>query len=329
MIGHDPLLATLRTLLAEGRYPEVLAAYRAGPPAGAPASNGPELQLVVATAATRTGDVDLGRQAATTALATFASRGDDDGVMRCQNLLGAIAFERGELEPARTCFERARDLADRLGDRLMAARTANNLASIRHLLGDPGAASGLYREALLAYQRLGSHRGAAETYHNLALVAREAGDLEDARVAGDHAIRHASNLGDPGLMALVLTGWSETTVVAGEETLAEEALGRAEELARRAGDEAGQAEIDRVRALRWWTAGDPGRALAAAEQGRRRAAGLGIALLEAECAVLEAQALEALGRRPVAASRRGHARRLFRSLGAEGHLRRLEEDASP
>jgi tetratricopeptide (TPR) repeat protein len=325
MIGADALLATLQALLREGRYPDALAAYDAARASGVPVGERPDLALVVATAATRTGDVERGRVEAAAALTRFAARGDDDGVMRCQNLLGAVAFERGELEEARVCFDRAQHLADRLGDGLMAARTANNLASITHLLGNPGAARGLYREALLAYQRLGSQRGTAETYHNLALVARDEGDLEEAQVAGDHAIRHANQVDDAGLTALVLTGRSETAVLAGEVTMAEESLERAEELVGRAGDEAGQAEIERVRSLRWWHSGDLARALEAAGRGRRSAARLGIALLEGECAALEARALAALGREAEAARRNEQARRLFRALGAEGHLRRLQE----
>jgi len=318
-------LARLRALLAEGRYPEVLAASAGERVAGAL----PEARLLRATAATRTGDVARGEREAALALERFRVRGDDDGVMRCENLLGAVAFERGDLEAAGTRFGRAQQLADLLGDRLMAARTANNLASVTHLMGNAPEARRVYREALLAYQRLGSHRGAAETYHNLALVAREEGDLPSAVLAGSHAVRHAGQVGDPGLTGLVLTGRAETALLMGDLALADEGLGRAEALARAAGDEPGLAEVERVRALRWWLAGDSSRALDAAEHARLEAARLRIALLEGECAALAARCLAVLGRREESARQAALARERFTRVGAKGHLRRLETPSAP
>ena len=315
------LLTNLHELLREGKYPEILAAC-GGPESSEHAR--PEVRLLVATAAARTGDLEGGNREARTALRGFEARGDDDGAMRCENLLGAIAFERGELPEARARFSAARQIADRLGDRLMSARAANNLASATHLLGEADEARRVYREALLAYQRLGDHHRAAETYHNLALVAREEGDFAGASVAATHAVRHAMQVNDPGLRALVLTGRAETAILLGDGAVARETLDRAATLAREAGDEGGLIEIERVRALGLLQAGDLSGALRAAERARRQAGRLRIPLLEGECAAIAARAFAALGRPVQAARRRDLARRRFAALGARALLQRLE-----
>jgi len=53
--------------------------------------------LQEATGAMRQGDPDRAGRLAASALEQFRARGDADGRMRSENLLGAVAFERGEI----------------------------------------------------------------------------------------------------------------------------------------------------------------------------------------------------------------------------------------
>lgn len=319
----DPI-RELRGLLAAGRYQDLLDRY---PPEGGPAAGDPGVALAIATAATRLGRLGDGESLAGGALTRFRSRADDDGRMRCLNLLGAIAWERGDLARAERHWRGALDLARARADALIAARASNNLASALHLDGRVVEAGSLYREALLAYQRLADRRGAAETMHNLALTYRQEGDLGAAEAAGVEAVRHAELVGDPLLLALMLTGHAETRVSRGDFALAEPELDRADALARTANDPLGSAEVDRVRALRWLELRRPERALETVEPARETAANLGSALLEAECAAIAFRALGALDRRDEAQARYAEAERLFRSLGATRLLAELERAA--
>ena len=316
----DPV-RTLRGLLALGRYQEILDRYVAEAPA--PPSD-PGVALAVATAATRLGRLADGAALADRALTTFRARADDDGRMRCLNLLGAIAWERGDLAGAETAWRGALDLARIDADILIAARASNNLASTLHLDGRVPEAQSLYREALLAYQRLADRRGAAETMHNLALTYRQEGDLDGALEAGAEAVRHAELVGDGLLLALMLTGHAETRIGMGELALAEPELERADALARTANDPLGVAEVARVMALRWLELRQPDRALATVEPARAVAVELGSALLEAECAAIASRALRHLGQDQEARRRHTEAGRLFRRLGAARLLEELE-----
>ena len=154
----DTLLPTLRALLSSGRFSEALEQHQRVE--HAPAARRPEAQLLAATAAMRIGDLDTAERLATLALEQFTVRADADGRMRSANLLGALHFERGQLELAERDFGEARRLARTLDDTLLGARASNNLASVAHLRGQPELALMLYREALLGYQRLGDRRAA-------------------------------------------------------------------------------------------------------------------------------------------------------------------------
>jgi len=313
------LLRELRGLLAGGRFREVLSRHHA---AGAGASL-PEAALTAATAATRLGELETADLLAQDALGRFRTRVDEDGRMRSLNLLGAVAFERGELALASQRFAGALAAARALDDHQMTARALNNLASVTHLRGDIAAALSLYREALLAYQQMGDRRGSAETYHNLGLVHREAGSLEEAERAGEHAVRHATLAGGAELLGLVLTGRAETALMGGDLLLADEALGRADALATEAEDPVGQAEIRRIRAQLSLARGHAAAALEHALAARERSEAIGSRLLQAESAAVAARALDLLDRGDEAAGRRAEARQLFAALGAVAHLKRL------
>jgi tetratricopeptide (TPR) repeat protein len=315
---------SLRDLLREGRFKETLERYREID--AQPEGRRPDVQLLVATAATRLGDLVMGESLADEALRHFHRRGDWDGSMRSLNLLGAIQWERGQTTQAGTFFAEALRLARELNDSLMLARACNNLASVAHLQGRLDEAAALYRGALLAYQRLGDRRGTAETYHNLGLAYWQVGGWSEAQDAADEAVRHAEIVGNRSLLALVLAGRAEIRVERDDVALAERELERAQKLALEVADEIVGAEVDRVRGLAALRRENWELALEHADAARRVALEHDSALLLAECAGIAARALRALGRIKEAEERRSEAEAGFQMLGATTLLERLELD---
>jgi tetratricopeptide (TPR) repeat protein len=308
----------------EGRFSEALDWYRRT--LEAPAGRRPDAQLLAATSATRLGEFAMAEALADEALAQFRARGDADGRMRSLNLLGVIRFERGRLGEAEESFAEALDLASGLGDSLTAARVCNNLASAIHLRGRPDAAVGLYRGALLGYQRLGDRRGTAEAYHNLGLMYRQLGEWRNAEDATGEALRHAEVVGERGLLALATTGRAELMVEREHLAQAWRELERAGRWAAEAGDEVGGADVERVRALAAYKAGDLEDAIVHAETARTTALAFDSAILAAECSAVLALALKRLGRSAEAEHRRAEAEAGFSSLGALRLLERLADD---
>jgi len=317
-------VSLLRDLVRTGRFQEALDLHRRLA-TGAPGRRA-DVQLLAATAATRLGELGAAETLASEALSQFHARGDRDGSMRALNLLGAIQFERGQLELAEHFFGEALRLARQLEDSLLFARACNNLASVANLRGRSGEAASLYRAALLAYQRLGDRRGTAETYHNLGLVYRESREWRHAEQAAAQAVRHAELAGERGLLALAVTGRAEVSAGENQLAVAESELERAERLAAEAGDEIGGAEVRRVRALVALRRNDFEGALENAEHARKVALVHESALLAAECATVAALALRALGRTAEAEERRQESQARLRALGARTLLERFERD---
>lgn len=321
--AEPDLIATLRALLGAGRYRDVVTTWLAA--ADADGRQG-EALLLAATASMRLGDVGRAGALAGDAAEAFRLRADQDGRLRAVNLLGAVAFERGDLDEAANRFETARSLARQLDDTLFEAHAANNLASVAHLRGDAPLALSLYRVALLAYQRLGDRRGTTQTYHNLGLTFRELGAWADADEATVQALRHARMVEDEALAAIAVTGRAELDVARGALDVASRELDRASELAVEAGDVIGIAEIGRVRAIVALRRNTPQVALEEARRAGSMAVEQGSALLAAECVAAEALALLRLDRREEATRRREQATEGFVRLGAVAHAARLGRD---
>jgi tetratricopeptide (TPR) repeat protein len=320
----DDATHQLRELVRSARFGEALDWFRRAE--GSPAAHRPDAQLLAATAATRLGEFAVAETLAAEALRQFRARGDADGRMRTLNLLGVIRFERGRLDESEAALAEALSLARQLGDSLTAARASNNLASASHLRGRPDEAVGLYRGAVLAYLRLGDRRGLAEAYHNLGMIYRQLGEWRDAENATGEALRHAEVIGERGLLALATTGRAELLIERADLARANLELERAAGLAAEAGDEVGVAEVERVRALAAYRAGDLAGALAHADSARERALAFDSAVLAAECAALGALILRRLGRAADAEQRRAEAQAGFQALGAIRLLQRLADD---
>jgi tetratricopeptide (TPR) repeat protein len=320
-VADDPA-RPLRELIAQGRFREALERHRS---TADPAAERPDLQLLAATAATRLGELQLASTLAEGALQRFRARADHDGRMRALNLLGAIAFEHGQLENAERAFGGALELARELEDTLMSAHASNNLASVAHLRTQPETALTLYRSALTSFLRVGDRHGTARTYHNLALAFRSMAEWTDAESAALEAVRHAEQVGDPSLLALAMMGRAEIRIDRGELAVARQELERVARLLENAGDPIGEAELHRLRALCALHEGAFDGALLEADEGRRIAMTFDSAQLQAECAAVAARALRAL-HRPEASERRAEAFAIFQRLGATRLLEELDRD---
>ena len=291
-----------------------------------PPAADPGTVLHDATVAMRQGNLPGAAALAAAAAARFRARGDSDGRMRSENLLGAVAFETGKVGDAERYFGTALELAHTLNDNLMTARASNNLASVAHLTGRPELALSLYRTALLSYQRLGDRRGMAETSHNLGIAFRQLGQWTDAERAAEEAVRHAEVTGDAALRSLAHVGLAELQLERKAWPLAERGIERAAALAVEGEDPIGVSEAGRLRALLHLGMGDNAAALREALGAKAEAHALGSALLEAECTTVAARAARALGNDARAETLRAEAEAGLRRLGATGLLAQLTNE---
>lgn len=313
----------LRKLVENRRFRDAVECYHSS---HAPTDRtDPEYQLLAADAAARLGELSVGHQLAMSAFEQFARADSHTGLMQASNLLGAIAFERGQIGHAQGYFARTVQMARVYGDWAMLARVSNNLASLNHLRGGSASAIPLYREASHLFHTLHDPRGGAEASHNLGLLLRQLGRLEEAQVAAEKAVRLAEAAHDRSLQALTVLGQAEIAIDYGDFAMAGRQIVRGAALAAEADDQLNGIEAGRLRALMTLRQGDFAVAHHLAEVAASIAGSLGSALLRAECAVVSALALRALGREREATTRSEEARASFLDFGASYNIGLLDE----
>ena len=325
VVPSQSIEPSLRELVAAARFREALALFLQSCEGSLPLS--PGSQILAAQAASRIGEFVLSSALAGTAQSAFRLAGNEDGVLECTNLLGAVAFERGHIDDAEVQFRRVLELAQGTSLRFT-GRAANNLANIAHLRGQREYANALYQKALDAYHRIGDERGIAETGHNLAVNNRFSFKLEEALSACTRSVEAAERLGMGGHVALTLLGRAELLIERDSFDAASADLDRAQLLGWTEGNEPLVLESERLRALLSLRRGIAAGAHERAELIRSRATETGCALIAAEAASISALALRIERREPEAAAAHERAVASFQALGAtgllEGHQRAWE-----
>lgn len=249
-----------------------------------------------------------------------------DALMRALNLAGTTAFELGDVDKARSCFDRLMELAEAEDDREMQAHAANNLGAVAGLSGHVEASLSYYRLAAPLYQKLGRPRGLAEMHHNMAIAHRDLGRLEDATDGHRKAADLADSVGHTSLVVLATVGRAEAELRRGDAALAGELIRRGLGEAREIGDPLSEADALRLRGL--VRATDPDRrheALEDLREARDLADSAGSRFLRGEIDRDRARILLQAGRRAEAREAGRIALESFRALGATLEAGRVRE----
>jgi CHAT domain-containing protein len=153
---------------------------------------------------------------------------DTSGRAAAMASVGAGFFLVGDLDRATAHLERARDLAQLIGDYRTLGTAVGILASVAKDRGDLTRAATLYEQASAIRERSGDRAGMAADHNNVGLIARALGDLGQARRAFERALDLHRRDGRRRQEALILTNLADIAVLRGEypraETLYREAL---------------------------------------------------------------------------------------------------------
>ncbi len=117
------------------------------------------------------------------ALQLADATGDVGVAARSMNLLGRIAYRRGDLLRARDLYDQALALFRRVGDELSAAWVRNNLGLIHKNLCEWDAAAGHLREALATFRRLGRLVESGHALLHLGIVHQKCGEWQKAQAS--------------------------------------------------------------------------------------------------------------------------------------------------
>ena len=126
------------------------------------------------------------------------------------NTLGGVDLMTGSLEDARTSFREALTLAG--SSRELRARVEQNLGILANIQGDLNGAAAHYRRSLDAYKDDGDQHGCAIAYHNLGMVSADRGQFAAADCYYRESRALAEKVGDRYLRGLCLVNHAEVDV---------------------------------------------------------------------------------------------------------------------
>jgi tetratricopeptide (TPR) repeat protein len=319
--GTDDIRVTARSHAARGDWGAVRSLLAGATLAGYE----PELVLLGAEAELRLGAPRTAAERLRDAFAVIARSGDGASLRRACNLLGAAAFELGDLTESHAAFSRALELANADGDHLLVARATNNLGAIANLRGDRSAALAHFHLAIPAYQQLGHAVGLAECCHNIAIAYRDDRRIEEADEYERRAIEYARESGSQMVGAMARAGRAELSLLRGDPRMAELGALMAASEYRRLADPIGEADALRLAGEARTAFGAFDRALVALDQAVALASAHGAALIRAEALRARAEAAFGHGDRIVAVADARAARDAFEQLGAADEVARSND----
>ena len=167
-----------------------------------------------------------------------AAAAEELPVQECVALtsLGSTQFDLGRIDDARSSFERALDLARRVGMRAQQGLLHGNLANVLVYQGHHEQALHHYRTALSLSQEVGSRRDEANTLSNMAHLLVEIGRPHEAREPYARAVAIARETGARGNLAWTVGGLGYLLLLLEGPAAARAPIVEALELAREVGN---------------------------------------------------------------------------------------------
>jgi CHAT domain-containing protein/Tfp pilus assembly protein PilF len=168
---------------------------------------------------------------------------DTAGMAAALGNVGAGMYRLSELDSAEALLDRARTLAEVVGDRRTAVNALNTLGSVAKDRGDLRRAQVMYSRALDLRSRIGDMRGAAADHNNLGLLSAELGEIDDARTHYEEALSLSRRHGHDEPAAAALLNIGNAAGMEGEYVEAARRYGEALAIYRTSGNEADAALV--------------------------------------------------------------------------------------
>jgi len=175
------------------------------------------------------------------ALPLYEKVGSDLGKANTLQSLGDLALGLGENAQARSRYDAALLLFEKVGSDLGKANTLRSLGDLAHGLGENAQARSRYDAALPLYEKVGDDLGKANTLRSLGELARLLGENAEARSRYDAALPLFEKVGDDLGKANTLKSLGDLALRLGENAEARSRYDAALPLYEKVGDDLGKA----------------------------------------------------------------------------------------
>ncbi len=167
---------------------------------------------------------------------TYSKKNDMSGIARCENMIGTIYGEKGEIKKAKTSFEKALGYMEGSEDIGFKAKIEINLGIIYTMEGKYEEALNSYTESLKIYEDLGERRLQARVLHNLGTHYTLMKKYEEALKKFDESLEVSQRSGYLSNCAIAYLGKAYVFAEYGDERLAEMYTDKALEIAYKLND---------------------------------------------------------------------------------------------
>lgn len=118
----------------------------------------------------------------------FKSQNDPKGCAMCENMLGTIYGDMGDLKKSTAHFESALDYIQDEDDYDLIGRVEINLGIVNNIRGNYDQALSYFKRALISFQKINNLRRIAEIRHNIGMVYTKLNKFDTAIKEFDQAI---------------------------------------------------------------------------------------------------------------------------------------------
>ncbi|MCH7962414.1 MAG: tetratricopeptide repeat protein [Bacteroidetes bacterium] len=174
---------------------------------------------------------------------------DNSGLAKCENLLGSIYGERGDLAKAKDYFLNSLSLINPENDLELAANLDTNLGIIDNIQGNTDDSIKHLTNALVSYNKLGNNRRIAETKLNIGMVYLESADYESALATFDEGIEIAKQGRFMSILCIIYLAKSQVLIATDDLYYASEFADKALDMSNSTDDKLTSADIYRVKGI--------------------------------------------------------------------------------
>jgi tetratricopeptide (TPR) repeat protein len=125
----------------------------------------------------------------------FTIKNDNKGIAFCENFLGTIYGERGNIKKAKSHFELSLSLLNPANDKTLFGMLEINLGILNNMQGNFDEAFTCFRRALVIFEQTLDLNRIAELRHNLGMLYTQKGDYKSALSEFDKSIALSTELG--------------------------------------------------------------------------------------------------------------------------------------
>ena len=235
--------------LAEGKLDIANEIFRKSNKLGTDELTQAESLLGVADVYSRRANWTRSLEAVNNAKSLYKSANDKRGLAKCENLLGTIYGELGDILKAKKYLLSSLSLISTDDDAELTANLYTNLGIVHHVQENTTDSITYLNKALELYNLLGKNKNTSEVNLNIGLVHFDAGNYDDAIKAFDKAIEIAKEGDYLSVLCLVYLAKAEVLLKLNDYYYASDFADKALEISHSADDKLTIADIYKVKGI--------------------------------------------------------------------------------